>query len=181
MSLLTFLSAVLAMENPKLEQFKVRSNDGFELCVNQNISSFIGLLGEPLSKENMWAQYPKASCALYNCKFNGIECNYFDINNMVYSIYVDSKKYSIRDNGMGVGTSIKSIKKEYGEPEYEKEYFSPEKNKDMIQLRYSTYKADDPELFYIKDTMSCFYGVLFNIDAATKKCDSFVIYWNLEY
>ena len=177
--LFTLLGSTIltALDNPKVNQFTVCSDKGNVFSVNQNISTVFEQLGEPDSKKNMWAEYPNASCAYYNVEYDGIDFSYYDINNNVVFIDVHNKKYSICDNGIRVGSSYSKIIKEYGEPEYEKSFLNPKTNRKEIQLRYSTADSD---LSYIKQTIKHYYGIIFYVDEITKKCSSFVIYWNYE-
>ena len=166
------------MNNPNVKQFIVQDKNGNLFSMNMSIDEVIEILGTPKSSENLWAKYPDASVGFYEVKYDGIEFYYYDNDNKIKRIDVYSSEYSILDNNITIGDSEKNIKNLYGTPWYERVFFDESLGRNQKQIRFSTIHTN---LYFKSQTCDYYYGIGFNIDEETSKCNSFYILWNTDY
>ncbi len=162
---------------PNKHQFEVKNSDGEIFELDSDVQNIFDVLGKPLKKENLWAVYPNASCALYWIEYDGIAFMYYDINNRLVRIVINDEKYKIVDNDITVGATYEKIIESYGNPGRSAEYFNEQKSRKELQLVYST---ENTNLSYVEQTAEHYYWIVFNIDVETHKCNSIYINWNVD-
>ena len=156
------------------QQFEVKDSAGHIFALQEDLQEVLDILGEPLKKENLWAIYPNAGCGFYKIDYENISFLYYDNNNKINRIVIESDECNIVDNDITVGSSYDEIVKEYGEPETSTAYFNERNSRNEIQLCYTTQGT---ELSYFDHGDEFYSAIIINVDAETKKCNELFVIW----
>lgn len=153
------------------EQFSVKDKNGNSFYLTMPVKEVLDILGEPKVKTNLWGIYPQASCAYYQIEYDGIVFKYFDVDDFISTIWVNSSEYSI--SNLTVNSSLESINKTYEKlKSYKHEY-----NDRQLQKKHRLYhfNAFGTNLFYKDHSIIYYYEAAFDFPIDSDFCDFFYV------
>lgn len=153
------------------EQFSVKDKKGNSFYLKMPVKEVFDILGEPKKKTNLWGSYPQASCAYYQIEYDGILFKYFDVDDYISTIWVNSPEYSI--SNLTINSSLALIEKTFEKlNSYQHEY-----NNIRLQKRHKFYIFNTlgTNLSYMEHTVNYYYVVGFDFLVDSEVCDFFYV------
>lgn len=153
------------------EQFAVKDENGNSFYLKMPVKEVFDILGEPKKKTNLWGIYPQASCAYYQIEYDGILFKYFDVDDYISTIWVNSPEYSI--SNLTINSSLELIEKTFEKlNSYQHEY-----NNIRLQKRHKFYIFNTlgTNLSYMEHTVNYYYVVGFDFPVDSEVCDFFYV------
>lgn len=153
------------------EQFTVKDKNGNTFYLKMPVKEVLDILGEPKKKINLWGIFPQASCAYYQIEYDGILFKYFDVDDYISTIWVNSPEYSI--SNLTINSSLELIEKTFENlNSYQHEY-----NNIRLQKRHKfhIFNTLGTNLSYREHTVNYYYVVGFDFPLDSEICDFFYV------